>query len=89
MDIVKGSVVRAKAGRDKDSYFVVLDVLDKFALIADGKSRKLEKPKKKNLNHLEATKTVITQNLETNRKIKKALSDFNNSYEVMVCLNRT
>lgn len=79
MDIVKGSVVRAKAGRDKDSYFVVLDVLDKFALIADGKSRKLEKPKKKNLNHLEATKTVITQNLETNRKIKKALSDFNNS----------
>lgn len=79
MDIVKGSVVRAKAGRDKDSYFVVLDVLDKFALIADGRSRKLEKPKKKNLNHLEATKTVITQNLETNRKIKKALSDFNNS----------
>ena len=79
MDIVKGSVVRAKAGRDKDSYFVVLDVLDNFALIADGKSRKLEKPKKKNLNHLEATKTVITQNLETNRKIKKALSDFNNS----------
>ena len=79
MDIVKGSVVRAKAGRDKDSYFVVLDVLDKFALIADGKSRKLEKPKKKNLNHLEATKSVITQNLETNRKIKKALSDFNNS----------
>lgn len=79
MDIVKGSVVRAKAGRDKDSYFVVLDVLDKFALIADGKSRKLEKPKKKNLNHLEATKTVITQNLETNRKIKKALSYFNNS----------
>ena len=79
MDIVKGSVVRAKAGRDKDSYFVVLDVLDKFALIADGKSRKLEKPKKKNLNHLEATKTVITQNLETNRKIKKALSEFNNS----------
>ena len=51
MDIVKGSVGRAKAGRDKDSYFVVLDVLDKFALIADGKSRKLEKPKKKNLNH--------------------------------------
>ena len=79
MDIVKGSVVRAKAGRDKDSYFVVLDLLDKFALIVDGKSRKLEKPKKKNLNHLEATKTVITQNLETNRKIKKALSDFNNS----------
>ena len=79
MDIVKGSVVRAKAGRDKDSYFVVLDVFDEFALIVDGKSRKLEKPKKKNLNHLEATKTVITQNLETNRKIKKALSDFNNS----------
>ncbi len=79
MDIVKGSVVRAKAGRDKDSYFIVTDISGKFALIADGKSRKLEKPKKKNLIHLQATTTVITQNLETNRKIKKALSDFNNS----------
>lgn len=79
MDIVKGSVVRAKTGRDKDGYFIVTDISDKFAFIVDGKSRKLEKPKKKNLIHLQATSTVITQNLETNRKIKKALCDFKNS----------
>lgn len=77
MDIIKGSVVRAKAGRDKGSYFVVLNLDKDFAFIADGKTRKLENPKKKNLKHLEATSVVLSEKLETNRKIKKALCDFN------------
>lgn len=79
MDIVKGSVVRAKAGRDKGSYFVVLNLDKDVAFLADGKTRKLEKPKKKNLKHLEATSAVLSEKLETNRKIKKALCDFKNS----------
>ncbi len=76
MDIIKGSVVRAKAGRDKGSYFVVLNFDKNFAFIADGKTRKLERPKRKNLKHLEATSVVLTEKLETNRKLKKALCDF-------------
>ena len=76
MNIQKGSIVRAKAGRDKGNYFVVLNVEGKFAFIADGKSRKVNKPKKKNLLHLQATSRVIAEDLETNRKIKKALCDF-------------
>lgn len=79
MNIVKGSVVRAKAGRDKGSYFVVTDLSDNFAFIVDGKSRKLEKPKRKKLKHLEATCTVIAQCSVTNREIKKALCDFKSS----------
>ncbi len=79
MDIIKGSVVRAKAGRDKGSYFVVLNLEENFAFIADGKTRKLENPKKKNLKHLEKTKFILSEKLETNRKIKKSLCDFKNS----------
>ena len=45
MDIVKGSVVRATAGRDKDKFFVVLGREGDYALIADGKRRKVQKPK--------------------------------------------
>ena len=47
MDIVVGSVVRAKAGRDRNGYFVVVGLDGGFAYIADGRSRKVEKPKKK------------------------------------------
>ncbi len=74
--ITIGSVVRAKAGRDKDNFFVVLRVEDGFGFIADGRRRKAENPKKKNLIHLAPTNTTLTETMDTNRKIRKALRDF-------------
>ena len=47
MNTVKGSIVKAVAGREKNGFFVVLDCDSVFAYIADGKRRKVEKPKKK------------------------------------------
>ncbi len=76
MNITIGSVVRAKAGRDKDKFFVVLRVEDGFGFIADGRRRKAETPKKKNLIHLAATNTTLAETMDTNRKIRKALRDF-------------
>ena len=49
MKLMKGSVVRAEAGRDGGGYFVIVDADEKYCFIADGKSRKLEKPKRKNM----------------------------------------
>lgn len=78
MSIVKGSIVKAKAGRDKDGFFVVLGLDGQFAFIADGKRRRLEHPKNKKLKHLEATNTVIEGSIETNPQIRKILNDFKN-----------
>ena len=78
MSIVKGSIVKAKAGRDKDGFFVVLKVESGYAYIADGRTRKIEKPKKKKLIHLSPANTVIEGSLETNLQIKRALSQFKN-----------
>ena len=78
MSIVKGSIVKARAGRDKDSFFVVLGVNDEFALIADGKRRTPEHPKNKKLKHLEPTNTVIEGSFKTNPQIKKILNNFKN-----------
>jgi ribosomal protein L14E/L6E/L27E len=44
MNITTGSVVRAKAGRDKDKFFIVLRVEDGYGYIADGRRRKAENP---------------------------------------------
>ena len=71
-----GSVVKAKAGRDKEGFFVVVKSEDKWVFIADGKRRKVESPKKKNPLHLTVTNTVLSHSMDTNRNIRKALKDF-------------
>lgn len=57
MEINPGHLVLSKAGRDKGKKFIVLsiDEEDGYAVIADGNLRKVEKPKKKKLKHLETT----------------------------------
>lgn len=76
MNIVKGSIVRATAGKEKDGFFVVIDVEGRFALIADGRRRRVDNPKKKSLRHLAPTNTVIEGSIDTNPKIKRILSQF-------------
>lgn len=76
MNIQTGSIVRAKAGRDKGGFFVVLGIQGKYALIADGKRRTLEHPKRKNLLHLAPTNTVYEGSIQTNPQIKRILSPF-------------
>lgn len=52
MDISKADIVVSLAGRDAGSLFYVLDVDGNYALLANGKTRKLENPKRKKLKHL-------------------------------------
>ncbi len=53
MDIQKADVVRSLQGRDAGNLFFVLECDGEYAMIADGRGRRLEKPKKKKLKHLE------------------------------------
>ena len=59
MDITVGMLVYSKAGRDKQNMFLVLEVENSYAYIADGNLRKSEKPKKKKLIHLQKTNYVF------------------------------
>ena len=72
----RGTVVIASAGKEKGGYFVVTEVLDqRYVLIADGKRRPIEKPKKKNINHLKRTNSVIDE-IETNRQLRIILNSY-------------
>lgn len=54
MDVNLGQVVHSIAGRDKGKYYMVIKKLDeRFVLVADGHTRPLSKPKRKNLRHLQ------------------------------------
>ncbi len=71
-------VVRSKAGKDRGGFFVILAEEGDFAYIADGKLRKVEKPKRKNARHLAPTDTVLKpEDCETNKKLRAALAGFN------------
>lgn len=75
MNIEVRSVVIVKAGKEKNSRFVVTQVLDdRFVLIADGKSRRLSRPKKKNILHLQATGRKI-DSVTTDRKLRDFLRE--------------
>ena len=52
MEIAKSNIVRSDAGRDKGKLFVVLAVEREYLLLADGKSRKVESPKRKKRRHV-------------------------------------
>lgn len=68
-----GQVVKAKAGRDRGRLFlVVARVDDSYVLIADGATRRMDKPKKKKEKHLEPTEEYISnlaEKLETGVRV--------------------
>ena len=48
-----GQLVSSKAGRDHgDFYLIVGKAEDRFLLLADGRMRTIQRPKKKNIRHL-------------------------------------
>ncbi|MBN1777638.1 MAG: KOW domain-containing RNA-binding protein [Clostridiales bacterium] len=82
-----GRVVLSKQGHDKGKAFLVVGLLDeKHVLIADGGSRKLCKPKKKQAKHLTPKPWVATEILASIRDraqtadsdIRKALRTYLN-----------
>ena len=77
MELTRGTVVRSKAGRDSGSFLVVTEVSNGCVLVADGKERPIERPKRKNLKHIALTETIFTEEqLQTNKAVRHALSDF-------------
>ncbi len=77
MQLKEGLIVRSKAGRDKGEFFVVVKLTENFAFIADGKTRKLDKLKKKNNKHLFLTNSLIDLNEDiTDKKSRTALKNF-------------
>ncbi len=75
MDIVKGMVVKSSAGRDKGGFFVITEVDGNYVQICDGKTRPLERTKRKKVKHLKPTKMSLEESsMLTNREIRRSLN---------------
>lgn len=73
---VAGTVVKSKSGHDKSEYFIITHFQNGFVYIANGKSRMLQNPKKKNLKHLCYTNSVIDTVDLTDKKLRELLKSF-------------
>ncbi|MCM1298539.1 MAG: KOW domain-containing RNA-binding protein [Firmicutes bacterium] len=73
MDFEKGTVVISKAGRDKGRFMAVIGEDKGYPLVADGKERPLERPKRKNPKHLQKTNRKIDLEQLTDKKLRTIL----------------
>lgn len=76
MELKRGLVVRARAGKEQGNWFVVIATDGRFADIADGKRRKIASPKRKNIKHIQATRNVLAIDGMTDKALYCALAPF-------------
>lgn len=75
MNITAGTVVISRAGHDCGRAMLVVRIDGEFLFVADGKERKLDKPKKKNKKHVRATSRVINPAGLTDRSLRRTLRE--------------
>lgn len=80
MDVKRGTVVKSLHGRDSGYFLIVTGFDGGRILVADGRERPLERPKQKNIRHIEITEDVLPEAaLRGNRALKKALAAYTRS----------
>ena len=81
-DIARSNIVKSIAGRDAGSLFFVLATEGDFLLLADGRRRRVETPKRKHRKHVElvqegggpAADKIRSSEKITNSELRKALA---------------
>ena len=82
MDIA--NLVQATAGREQGKYFFVLATEEDFLLLADGKHRRLESPKRKRARHVQfvaESDSAVAEKIRssekiTNSELRKAIAAY-------------
>ena len=75
-----GRIVCSKAGSDKGSFLVVLNLENGRVMVADGKRYKIASPKKKNVKHIAVTGKILKgQEILTDKQLRNALAEYRSS----------
>lgn len=84
MDFEIGHVVRSAAGHDRGDLFMIVGIEGDYLLLADGKTRRTEKPKRKKKKHVHregasagpAALRLLKGERAGNQEIRRALAAF-------------
>lgn len=78
-----GGVVQSLQGRDKGCYYIVIKIEGNFAYVCDGKAKRLDCLKRKNVKHLyllPVTEQSLAQRFASNAKVY--------DYEIVTALKK-
>jgi ribosomal protein L14E/L6E/L27E len=82
MNTLRGLFAESRAGHDKGQIYVIVGEEGGYAYLADGRLKRVEKPKRKNIKHLQVIKAKCDEALReklangqpvTNEEIKLAI----------------
>lgn len=83
-----GMLASSKAGHDRNNIYVIIKEEAEYIYLVDGKSRTIEKPKKKNKKHIQIIKKCPDANLLDMIKSGKAddviISKYIHKYEICI-----
>ena len=90
MSMERAQIVRSRAGHDKGELFCVLDTDGEFLLLADGKHRKVESPKRKRATHVTSVGDCRHPTIEKiragipvgNQELRRAIAALRDQMEV-------
>ena len=71
--LVKWMFARSLAGHDKGKLYVVTDADEEFALLADGRLRPLDKPKRKRRKHIQPDyniSEILSERIKENQPVR-------------------
>lgn len=72
----KGQIVLSKFGRDSGRFMIVVASDQSGVYVVDGKERPLERPKRKNPKHLDATNHCLSEgSFATNKAVRRILRE--------------
>jgi len=76
--LIEGMIVKSIRGHDVGEHFIVVKKQGNYVYIADGKNRKLAKPKLKNKKHLIiADMQLIDIKTQTDKSVRRLINHMN------------
>lgn len=82
-----GMLARSKAGHDYNEIYIIVDIKEGIVLLADGKYKTLEKPKVKNIKHIQIIKQkneslsskLINKEKVYDEEVKRVIKEYKKS----------
>lgn len=86
--MIQGMLAWSQAGHDKDILYLICGIDGEFVYLSDGRLKRFEKPKKKNIKHIQVMKKIPDElagwdgSVLRNEEIRKILKKYEEGYYV-------
>ncbi|MDR2888623.1 MAG: KOW domain-containing RNA-binding protein [Lachnospiraceae bacterium] len=85
----RGQLAISRSGHDKGDIFIIIAETDEYLYVADGRSRTIDKPKRKNKKHLQIINKTVDNGLLERLKAQVPIYNEEIRYFISTNFNRS